>query len=188
MSLVELTECSIARYTRTAMALHWVAAALITAGFTLGLSMVGLPVSPQKLKWYSWHKWIGITVFLVVIARLLWRQNHPAPPLPASVARWERRIARITHIALYVLMLVIPLSGWAYSSAAGVPVVYLGLVPLPNLVHRDEALADLLRLVHRTWNFTLLGLVALHVVAALKHQFLDHDRVLARMLPAKAKV
>ncbi len=172
------------RYTATAMALHWLIAALIVAGFTLGLSMIGLPLSRQKLQWYAWHKWIGLTVWLFSAARLAWRWRHPPPPPPAAMAPWQVRAAGFVHGLLYALLLVIPLTGWLYSSASGVQVVYLGLVPLPDLVPRDRALADLLKSCHVGLNFTLLALVCLHVAAALKHHLVDRDAVLTRMLPA----
>jgi cytochrome b561 len=170
------------RYGGMAIALHWLTALLIVAGFTFGLSMVALPFGRQKLQWYAWHKWIGISVWLLTCGRLAWRWAHPAPPMEPKPA-WQERAAAVSHALLYALLMVIPLSGWLYSSAAGVQVVYLGLIPLPDLVSKDRALADVLRNVHVTLNFTLLGLVCIHVAAALKHHFVDRDAVLARMLP-----
>lgn len=165
-----------------AITLHWLTAALVVAGFTLGLSMVGLPFSRQKLQWYAWHKWIGITIWLVTCARLGWRWTHPAPPME-PLAEWQRKAAVASHALLYALLAVIPLSGWLYSSAAGVQVVYLGLLPLPDLVAKDRSLADLLRTVHLGLNFTLAALVCIHGAAALKHHFVDRDAVLMRILP-----
>jgi cytochrome b561 len=96
---------------------------------------------------------------------------------------WQQRAAAATHALMYALLVVIPLSGWLYSSAAGVQVVYLGLLPLPDLVAKDKAMADMLRGLHITLNFTLLALVCVHAVAALKHHFVDRDAVLTQMLP-----
>jgi len=172
-----------ARYTSTAIVLHWLIAVLIVGGFTLGLSMVGLPLSRQKLQWYAWHKWIGITVFLLSCARVAWRWTH-APPPPPPMPSWQVRAAALSHGLLYVLLLVIPISGWLYSSATGVQVVYLGLVPLPDLVPKDKALAAVLQTCHVGLNFTLLTLVCLHAAAALHHHFIGRDTVLRRMLPA----
>jgi cytochrome b561 len=172
------------RYGMPAIALHWLTALLIVCGFTLGLSMVGLPLSRQKLQWYAWHKWIGITIWLLTCARLAWRLGHPAPVAPPMPA-WQHRAAVIAQVLLYVLLLVIPLSGWLYSSATGVQVVYLGLVPLPDLVARDRELGNVLQSVHVTLNFILLAVVCLHAAAALKHHFVDRDTVLTRMLPAR---
>jgi cytochrome b561 len=174
------------RYGTTAIVLHWLTAVLIVCGFTLGLSMVGLPISRQKLQWYAWHKWIGVTVFLLTCGRLAWRLWHPAPALPPMPA-WQARAAAVSHRALYVLLLAIPLSGWSFSSASGVQVVYLGLVPLPDLLPKDRQTAAVLLTVHQTLNFTLLALVCLHAAAALKHHFIDRDAVLARMLPPAGK-
>ena len=170
-------------YTRTSIALHWLTVALIATGFTLGKWMVDLPIAPQTLRVYAYHKWIGVTVFLVTLARLGWRIAHRVPP-PEGLPAWQRRAAVASHVSLYALMLAIPLSGWLYSSAAGVQVVYLGLVALPNLVAKDDALAAVLKSVLFALNFTLLALVLVHAGAALRHHFVQRDRVLSRMLPA----
>jgi cytochrome b561 len=180
--MVVATMTTDASYTRTAIALHWLAALLIVANLTLGVSMVGLELSPLKLRLFSYHKWIGITVFIVASLRLAWRQFHPPPP-PVAMPEWQRRAAAATHATLYLLMFVIPVSGWIYSSATGVSVVYLGLVPLPNLVPKDKALAAVLKIVHVTLNVGLVALVTLHVSAAVKHHWADRDAVLSRMLP-----
>lgn len=164
--------------------MHWLIAALVVAGFTLGLSMVGLSFSRQQLQWYAWHKWIGITVFLLSCARLVWRWGHPPPPPPPTTPPWQARAARLAHGLLYALLLIIPLSGWLYSSASGVQVVYLGLFPLPDLLPKDKALATVFRACHELLNFALLALVCVHVAAALKHHYVDGDPVLLRMLPA----
>lgn len=173
------------RYSGVAIALHWLGALLVFCGFGLGLFMTGLEFSPAKFRYYAWHKWIGITVFLVAAARLAWRAAHPVPPLPATMPAWQVRAARANHVLLYALMLAIPMSGWLYSSATGVSVVYLGLLPLPNLVAKDKETARLLLAVHQTLNFTLALAVLLHVAAALRHQWSDRDGVLARMLPGR---
>jgi cytochrome b561 len=170
------------RYGGAAIALHWLTAALIVANLLLGLSMVPLPFSPRKLQWYQWHKWIGVTVFLVTWIRLVWRWRHPAPK-PVAMPAWQQKAAAVAHSLLYVLLLVIPISGWLYSSATGVQVVYLGLVPLPDLVPKDKMLAGVLKGVHLALNFTLFAVVCLHTAAALRHHFVDRDDVLARMLP-----
>jgi cytochrome b561 len=172
----------IAHYGAAAIALHWLTALLLVTGFTLGFSMVGLPFGRQKLQWYAWHKWVGITIWLLTWGRLLWRWRNQGPSME-FMPPWQQRTAAATHALMYALLVVIPLSGWLYSSATGVQVVYLGLLPLPNLVTKDKTMADMLRGLHVTLNFTLLALVCVHAVAALKHHFVDRDAVLARMLP-----
>jgi cytochrome b561 len=171
-----------AHYTRTAIALHWIIAILIVASFALGLYMVELKLSPAKLKLYSYHKWLGVTIWLLVVLRLLWRATHPPPPLPPMPA-WQRRAAIAAHWLLYALLLVIPLSGWLFSSASGFPVVYFEVLRLPDLVPKDKALAQLLQEVHELLNYSLLAVVIAHVVAAVKHHLVDRDPVLHRMLP-----
>ncbi len=171
------------RYTRTAIGLHWAVALLIFAAFPVGLYMVELPLSPTKLKIYSYHKWVGVTIFLLALARLLWRATHPAPPMPESVPRWQQALAGATHILLYLLMVAIPLSGWLMSSALGFQTVYLGVLPLPDLLEKDKLLGEQLKFLHMFLNYTLAALVLMHIGAALKHHLIDRDDILTRMLP-----
>ena len=174
-----------ARYTATAIGLHWLIALAIFATFTLGLYMHDLPLSPDKLRLYSWHKWAGVTIFLLVVARLAWRLTHRPPDLPAAVPVWQRRAAALAHGLLYVLMLAIPLSGWLMSSAKGFPTVLYGVLPLPDLIGKNAELGEMLATTHKLLNLTMAGLVVAHVGAALKHHFVDRDDVLRRMLPFK---
>ncbi|MDB5804115.1 MAG: cytochrome [Betaproteobacteria bacterium] len=180
-----LSAYSSPRYTRTAIVLHWLIALLMLCGFCLGLYMTGLKFSPLKLSLYSYHKWIGVTVFSLALLRLLWRLTHKPPPLPPRMAAWQRNAAGALHALLYLLMLCIPLSGWLYSSAAGVPTVPFGIsaLQLPDLLERNKEMADSLHFVHVTLNYSLATLVVLHVAAAFKHHFLDRDGLLARMNP-----
>lgn len=170
-------------YTRTAIALHWLVALLILAALPLGLYMTELPLSPQKLKFYAWHKWLGVTVFALVLVRLAWRATHRPLPLPASVPAWQRAAADVTHGLLYALMLTLPLSGWLMSSAKGFQTVYLGIIPIPDLLPKDEALGETLDVLHTALAYGLIVLLGVHVAAALKHHVVDRDEVLARMLP-----
>jgi cytochrome b561 len=167
-------------YTRTAIVLHWLLALLIAAGFTLGVTMADMAISPRKLQLFSYHKWIGITVLGLVAIRLIWRLTHrPPPDLP--MPRWQRLAAHATHGLLYLLMLATPLCGWLYSSAAGYPVVYLKLWRLPDLISKNPAVAKVLVQVHSTLGWAMLWVVTLHVAAALKHHFFDRDATLRRM-------
>jgi cytochrome b561 len=172
---------TVLRYTSPAIVLHWLMALLIFVAFPLGLYMVELPLSPDKLKLYSYHKWIGVTLFMLVAIRLGWRLTHTPPPLPGSVATWQRRASAIVHGLLYLLMIAIPLSGWLMSSAKGLQTVWFGVLPLPDLIGKDKALGDLLAEVHTFLNFTLLALVILHVGAALQHHFIERLPFLQRM-------
>jgi cytochrome b561 len=170
------------RYDRAAILLHWATAVLIVANLGLGLSMVPLPISPRKLEWYLWHKSIGVTILLLTSLRLAWRALNPHPE-PIPMPPWQRRAALVSHALLYVLLFITPISGWLYSSATGVQVVYLGAVPLPNVVPKDKPLADALRIVHIALNSLLFAVVCIHVAAALKHHIVDRDTALTRMLP-----
>lgn len=172
------------RYSTSAILAHWLVAALILTAFPLGVYMADLPLSPTKLQLYSWHKWLGITILLLVALRLAWRLTHQ-PPAPLPAPAWQLKAAELTHGLLYVLMFAVPLSGWLMSSAKGFPVVWFGVLPLPDLVGKDEALGDLFKLAHQWLNFSLLGLVALHLGAVLKHQFIDRDTTLSRILPTR---
>jgi cytochrome b561 len=171
------------RYTSPAIALHWMIALIILGSLPLGIYMADLPISPIKLKLYSYHKWAGVTVFLLAIMRLGWRIGHPAPPLPASIPALQRRLANATHHLLYVLIFVIPLTGWLMSSAKGFQTVYFGVLPIPDLLAKNPPLGDLLKNLHFALNLLLAGLLAMHAGAALKHHFVDRDDVLRRMLP-----
>jgi cytochrome b561 len=177
-----MTAATATRYSALAKLLHWLIAVLILTAFPLGLYMHDLPLSPQKLHLYSYHKWLGMTVLLLWLPRLAWRLLHP-PPAALPGPRWQLRAAAATHWALYLLMAAVPLCGWLMTSAKGFSVVYLGVLPLPDLVGKDEALGTLLANLHAGLAWTLIALVALHVAAAVKHHVVDHDDTLRRMLP-----
>jgi cytochrome b561 len=171
------------RYTATAIGLHWLMVLLLAALFCVGLYMSDLPLSPWKLKVYSWHKWAGVTAFLLALTRIVWRFAHRPPALPDHMPRWQQLAAHAGHVLLYLLMFAIPVSGWLMSSAKGFQTVYFGVLPIPDLLAKDKELGDLLRLVHESLNWILIGVVAGHAGAALMHHFVDRDDVLTRMLP-----
>lgn len=171
------------RYTSVAISLHWLMALLIFAGWGLGFYMQDLSLSPSKLRYYSWHKWMGVTVFILAIIRVGWLVSHPAPRLPYGIPPWQMHAARVAHFALYLLMFAIPLSGWSMSSAKGVPTVYFGILPIPDLIGKNKAVADVLVQVHQGLAYGLAALVGVHVAAAVKHRFIDRDGLLARMVP-----
>ncbi len=171
------------RYDRVAILMHWLVAVLIVAAFALGLVMVEIPgLTPTKLKYFSWHKWLGVTVLLLAALRLLWRLRHGAPRA-IEMPAWQRRMAELVHGLLYLLMFAVPLSGYFYSLAAGVPVVYLGVLPLPVLIDADPVLKPVLKEVHEVLVYTMLVFVLAHVAAAIKHHWIDRDGLLRRMLP-----
>ncbi|HEV7813761.1 MAG TPA: cytochrome b [Janthinobacterium sp.] len=172
------------RYTKPAILLHWLTALLIVCAFTLGLVMTDIHgITPTKLKYYAWHKWLGVTVFALACIRLLWRKFNAPPAHPASIAVWQRQAADGVHMLLYILIFAVPISGYLYTLSAGVPVVYLGLFQLPVFMDPNPEWKPVLKNVHYVLNMTMAAAVALHVLAALKHHFIDRDGTLRRMLP-----
>ncbi|MFY8118059.1 MAG: cytochrome b [Roseateles sp.] len=172
------------RYDLLSIALHWLMALAIIGLLGVGLYMVSLPFSMSRLKLYNWHKWAGMTVLALAALRLLWSLLRQAPAA-APGPRWQQVAAHAVHGLLYLFFFAVPLAGWTYSSAAGFPIVWFGLLPLPDLVSPDPALAETLKATHRWLAYGLAAVVAAHVAAALKHQFLDRDRLLARMWPGR---
>lgn len=168
-------------YHPVAKTLHWLMSVLIIGLLALGLYMHELPLSPRKLELYSWHKWFGVTVFMLVWLRLAWRTAHPTPPPPVGLSPLFKNIARLAHGLLYVLMVLIPLSGWLMSSAKGFQTVWFGVLPIPDLLPRDKELGDRLQDVHEVLNVALMLTLTGHVLAALWHHFVLKDDTLKRM-------
>lgn len=173
------------RYSSVAIALHWLLALAIVGAFCVGLYMADLPFSPLRLKLYNWHKWAGVTILALSALRLLWRLTH-RPPADIPMPAWQTRAAHAMHGLLYLAFFAVPLLGWAYSSAAGFPIVWFGVLPLPDFVPKDKALADTFKQLHQLAAYGLAALVLAHVAAALKHHFIDRDGLLARMWPGRA--
>ena len=181
------------RYTRTAMAFHWLIALLIICNVLLVWFVDYYPEERVRLA-IDTHKSIGITVLGLAIMRLLWRLTHPPPPLPTHYQRWEHRASHITHILLYVLMFLMPISGWlhdsAWKDAATHPMELFGLMPWPRIGWvagiepvMKETLHDVFGAVHGYGAWALYALLFLHVGGALKHQLIDMDPELQRMSP-----
>lgn len=186
------------KYTRVAMVLHWVIALLILTNIALGLSAALLPpslLSDTDARFViDTHKSIGITVLGLAVIRVWWRLTHRPPPLPNVFPGWERAAAHVAHIALYVLIFALPLSGWmhdsAWSAAASHPMHLFGLIPWPRigfLMHLDPTLKDQLHTqlgtLHTACSYALYVVLALHILGAFKHQWIDRHTVLGRMLP-----
>jgi cytochrome b561 len=171
------------RYTAVAQAFHWIIAALIVSQFVLGHMGADLPNGMHKLALLARHKSFGMTVLMLAILRLLWRLKNPPPELPAGMSPLERMIARATHVAFYVLLFAMPLTGWMMSSAKNYAVSWFGLFTWPNLIGKNEAAFDALRATHEILSDVLFAIAVLHILAALKHHFWNKDDVLLRMLP-----
>jgi len=164
--------------------LHWGMALLILVLIVLGILAVNWPLSPTKLKLFSWHKSIGMLVLALALLRITWRLVCPPPQVETDGPAWRQRAARGVHWLLYLLMIGMPLSGWLINSAANFPFRIFGWLPLPALVAPDKALQTQAETLHLTLLIFLLLLLAAHVSAALYHHLVLRDRVLADMLPA----
>jgi cytochrome b561 len=171
-------------YSRTAIALHWLLALLIIANFALGVTMVDISgLTPAKLQYFAWHKWLGIAVLALTAYRFLWRLSQDTPRYPIGIPAWQEQLAGALHRLMYMLMFAVPLSGYLYTTAAGVPVVFLGLLPIPAAFGPDAALKAIFKTAHYALNMGLLAGVCLHISAALKHHFIERDNILRRMFP-----
>lgn len=169
-------------YGLVAILLHWSMALLILGMLALGLYMVRMPISLEKLKFYGWHKEVGILILELAILRIVWRLYNILPALPEAMPVLEKLAARSIHLIFYGVLIVMPLTGWMISSAAGLSVSFFGLFLLPNLVGPNPALMAILAQVHAWLAYALIALVGLHTLAALKHHFINKDDVLRKMV------
>lgn len=171
-----------AAYARFAIAMHWSIAILILLNLSIGLYMDTYQHnSPQFNGILFYHASIGSLIFMLTVPRLVWRATHTPPPLPDSVPAWQARIAGALHGVLYLLLFLVPLTGYVHRLAGAHAVSFFGLTELPVLVGRDEPLRLLTDTLHRALVLTLGLLLALHVGAAVKHKFVDRDGVAERM-------
>ncbi len=170
-------------YGLVSKAFHWAVAGLVLLQFIWAWRIQQLGFGRERFDLVNQHKSIGLTILGLVVLRLVWRYFNPPPPLPAGMPAWERRAAGITHGLFYVLLLIIPLAGWAMSSAAGYGASWFGLIHLPDPVEQNQALMDGLQWVHRLLAWLLAALVVVHVLAALRHHLVNKDAVMRRMLP-----
>ena len=164
--------------------LHWTIAVLILTFGAVGLLMGELPRSPKWFWVYTAHKSLGLTVLVLVIVRIAWRLYAGAPQPVPGTPRWQAKLASLTHAAIYLLILAMPLSGWLYDSASGLrPLRWFGLAEVPKISPPNEAIAGAMHETHELLFWVLLALVAGHAAAALYHHFFQRDATLSRMLP-----
>ena len=172
-----------ARWGSLAQLLHWLIVVLVIAQVALASLAADLPLGLKKLAMLARHKSVGITILALVLARLAWRSFNPTPALPSTLRPYEKVLAHGTHAALYVLLILLPLSGWIMSSARNFAVSWFNLLQLPNLVAPNQRLYQAMISTHHVLAWILGGIVTVHVLAALKHHFVLKDDVLRRMLP-----
>jgi len=179
------------RYGGVAQILHWLIVALIITQWVLaqlaeaaGHDKAAHPAAAlHQLALLARHKSVGLTIFALAIVRLVWRFVSPPPPMPNTMPRWQVMAAKLTHFAFYALLLLLPISGLVMSAASNYPVSYFGWFTIPNIVAPDEALKDIMKERHEMLFDILMVVAVVHVIAALKHHFVDRDGVLRRMLP-----
>ena len=182
---METTDPAAARYSRGAIILHWITALLIIGNVAGAWLSEGLP-KPDRAQIMGLHKAFGITILLLTLVQIGWRLKHKSPPLVETLKAWEAALAKVTHWLFYILILAMPLAGWAFVSGAGAgkPVSMFGLFNLPALpVGTDKPTIGMFKDVHSVLGYGIVALFVLHVVGALKHQFVDRDGTLRRMLP-----
>lgn len=172
------------KYTKTAIILHWVMAIFVFYALFSGLFKGALPKGELKTLLMYWHQWIGQCVFFLLFVRLGWRLFNPAPKLESNtpMQSLQNKMAHIAHYVLYALMAIIPLTGVLFMNAKGYQVNFFG-IPMPELMTKDTSIYKFLKESHEILGFTLGGLILVHILASLKHHFIDKDGLLNRMKP-----
>ena len=170
------------RYTSIAIWLHWLIAIMVIANVLLAIGTEDMSRATHKSA-MAIHKSLGIIVLLLSFARIGWRLIHRPPPLPALTPTWQAIVSKAVHTLFYLLIVLLPVSGWVWMSAAGAKVDIFGLFQMPSLTGTDKALADAMHESHEFMGLTMLALIVIHVLAALKHQYLDKTDLLSRMNP-----
>ena len=180
MAMAETRE----RYSGFTLTLHWVTVLLVITQLAILWISADLP-KPDRGLWMMGHKSVGLVILFLTLGRLAVRLFHPAIPLPSAMPAWEKLVSRATHGLFYLLLIGLPLGGWAASTAAGRPIQFFWSFPWPNLpfVPLDKGLAKNVMELHEIGGKMLIGLIILHVLGALKHYLLDKDNVLQRMIP-----
>lgn len=172
-----------AGYSAAAKLFHWITALAVLTTIPVALAMVRVGQGPLQNQLYDLHRSLGVLVLVLMAARLLWRIYRPAPPLVPGLPDWQVAAASISHWTLYAVLLAMPVLGWAGTSAFGAPIMVFDLFEWPAMLDKDEQLANVLLGLHRWLGFALVGLLGLHVAAALHHHFIRGDETLRRMLP-----
>lgn len=180
---IEMVEEPASRYTRTAIALHWLLAIGLIYQLGLGVWMGDIPKTPPGLRaeWFNWHKSVGIVLGLCIVWRGLWRLRNRPPALPSSMPRWQAWAANANHALLYVCMVLMPLSGFLGSSFTAYPIKFFG-TPLPRLWEASADLKEGFSALHTACSYVFMLTIAAHLLAALWHA-LRRDGLVKRMLP-----
>jgi len=170
------------RYTKVAIWLHWIIALSVLANIGLAMLTEDMPRETHRAA-MGIHKALGIAVLALSVVLILWRLGHKPPPPPAGTPGWQKPVSKVVHLLFYVLLILLPLSGWVWMSAADRPIDFFGMFAVPVIVAPDKGLADVMHDRHEVLGLAMLGLAALHILAALKHQFFDRTGLIGRMNP-----
>jgi len=177
---------SIACYDPVARVVHWLVAALAVGVVALGWALVAAPrETGSRAVLLLLHRSVGLSILALMAFRVLWRLGHPPPPLPADFPRIEALAAHASHVLLYLVFLVMPVSGYLSAAAAGHPVSFFGLFPISPVLQENNRLSEAAIAVHLVGQFLLYALVVIHVAAALMHRIVRRNGIFERMLPRR---
>lgn len=169
------------RWGSVQIGLHWLIAALILIQAPAGWVMANAAPGALQDFLYNLHKNFGVMVFVLAVVRLLWRQAHPVPLLPADMPDWQKTAAHVTHLLLYALLLLMPITGFLYTTLSGYPVPLFMVWDVAKLVPVNKPLGEWFEIAHLSLQWLLYLVVVLHVAGALNHHFVRKDWVLRRM-------
>ena len=179
-----MTDSTARRYSIGAMIFHWVIAIAVIVNWRLAENAEHAEAMEDKIAIFANHKALGILILLLTLGRLAWRMTHPVPPLPSGLANWEAKLARTVHVLFYVFLIGLPLGGWLANSMGGNEVDMFGLFTIPPLPIGENADASKAIFgLHATGGSVFIYLIALHILGALKHTFVDKNGGIFRMLP-----
>ena len=170
-------------YSNVARLLHWLVAASVVVQIPTGIAMTSEPLAAWADPLYVAHKGLGVILLVLIVARIVWRLTHRPPAFPAFMPALEQRIANATHVALYAVLVIMVVSGYVRTIGDGFPIELLDALGIPPLIPENPGVASAMLVVHQFGVIVLVGLVAVHVSAALRHELVDDDPVLSRMWP-----
>lgn len=170
------------KYGVVAKFFHWTMSIILIGMVCVGFYMTQESLGDGRFKLYDWHKSFGLLILFMAMFRIVWKIGNPAPLFSDKLANWQKLAAQATHWAFYVFMFALPLSGWLMSSAGGHEVRFFNLFTLPALLEPNKALAHQIHEIHEYLAYGLIATFALHIAALIKHEWIDKDPILKKML------
>ncbi len=172
------------KYTKIAIFLHWVVGLLVLSLIALGIYMHDIPKGdPDRAFFFNLHKSIGVTVGLLMLIRLWWRRKNLPPALPNTIPGWQRRLSKLSHGLLYGVLIVMPVIGFAALQFTKYGVTYFGLFKISPMGSNNPEIRDWLQSIHHDLSYVIMGLIAIHILAAMYHWIVLRDGIIRRMLP-----